>query len=131
MDINAILQMLQANRFETASVLLFVVGFCGMVFNPNLFKKVVSMGFMDSAIFLFLTSAGYVEGRLAPIVMDPSVPASAEVYSNPLPAGLVLTGIVVSVSFTAFSLALTQRLYKRYGSLNIDEIMMQAQKSED
>ena len=54
-----------------------------------------------------------------------------ETYSSPLPAGLVLTGIVVSVSFTAFSLALTQRLYKKYRSLNIDEIMMQAQKSED
>ena len=131
MDINGILQMLHANRFATASVLLFVVGFCGMIFNRNLFKKVVSMGFMDSAIFLFLTSAGYVEGRLAPIVMDPSAPATVEVYSNPLPAGLVLTGIVVSVSFTAFGLALTQRLYKKYGSLNIDEIMMQAQKGED
>ena len=41
------------------------------------------------------------------------------------------TGIVVSVSFTAFGLALTQRLYKKYHSLNIDEIMMQARKSED
>ena len=131
MDTGAMLTMLHANRFATASVLLFVIGLAGMVFNRNLFKKVVSMGFMDSAIFLFLTSSGFVEGRLAPIVMDPSVPASVEVYSNPLPAGLVLTGIVVSVSFTAFGLALTQRLYKKYGSLNIDEIMMRAQKSED
>lgn len=131
MDVSAMLGMLHANRYATASVLLFVVGLAGMVFNRNLFKKVVSMGFMDSAIFLFLTSSGFVEGRLAPIVMDPSVAASAEVYSNPLPAGLVLTGIVVSVSFTAFGLALTQRLYKKYGSLNIDEIMMRAQKSED
>ena len=130
MDISAALQMLHANRYETVSVLLFVVGLAGMVFNRNLFKKVVSMGFMDSAIFLLLTSAGFVEGRLAPIV-DPAVPASAELYTNPLPAGLVLTGIVESVSFTAFGLALTQRLYQRYGSLNIDEIMMQAQKSED
>ena len=131
MELHEILRHLAENRFETASVLLFVVGLAGMLFNRNLFKKVVSMGFMDSAIFLFLTSAGYVEGRMAPIIADPSVPATAEVYSNPLPAGLVLTGIVVSVSFTAFGLALTQRLYKKYHSLNIDEIMMQARKSED
>ena len=131
MELHEILRHLAENRFETASVLLFVVGLAGMLFNRNLFKKVVSMGFMDSAIFLFLTSAGYVEGRMAPIVADPSVPAAAELYSNPLPAGLVLTGIVVSVSFTAFGLALTQRLYKKYHSLNIDEIMMQARKSED
>ena len=131
MELSMLLHNLLDNRFETASVLLFVVGLAGMLFNRNLFKKVVSMGFMDSAIFLFLTSTGYVEGHLAPIITDPSVPATMEVYSSPLPAGLVLTGIVVSVSFTAFSLALTQRLYKKYQSLNIDEIMMQAQKSED
>ena len=131
MELNEILRHLAENRFETASVLLFVVGLAGMLFNRNLFKKVVSMGFMDSAIFLFLTSAGYVEGRMAPIIADPSIPATVEAYSNPLPAGLVLTGIVVSVSFTAFGLALTQRLYKKYHSLNIDEIMMQARKSED
>ena len=131
MHLDELLQRLLENRFETVSVLLFVIGLSGMLFNRNLFKKVVSMGFMDSAIFLFLTSTGYVEGHLAPIITDPSVPATMEVYSSPLPAGLVLTGIVVSVSFTAFSLALTQRLYKKYHSLNIDEIMMQAQKSED
>lgn len=131
MEVSGLLRSLLENRFETASVILFVVGLAGMLFNRNLFKKVVSMGFMDSAIFLFLTSAGYVEGRMAPIITDPSVPATMETYSSPLPAGLVLTGIVVSVSFTAFSLALTQRLYKKYRSLNIDEIMMQAQKRED
>ena len=43
-------------------------------------------------------------------------------YVNPLPAGLVLTGIVVSVSVTAILLALTVRLYRRYHTLNIDEI---------
>ena len=131
MEVSGLLRSLLENRFETASVILFVVGLAGMLFNRNLFKKVVSMGFMDSAIFLFLTSAGYVEGSMAPIITDPSAPATMETYSSPLPAGLVLTGIVVSVSFTAFSLALTQRLYKKYRSLNIDEIMMQAQKSED
>lgn len=131
MHLSEILATLAANRFATASAILFVVGMAGMIFNRNLFKKVVAMGFMDSAVFLFLTSVGFVEGRLAPIVTDPSVPASAEVYSNPLPAGLVLTGIVVSVSFTAFSLALTMRLYKKYHSLDIDKIMMKSQRNED
>ena len=131
MTADELLRHLSENRFAAASVILFVVGLAGMLFNRNLFKKLVSMGFMDSAIFLFLTSAGYVENRLAPIVTDPSVPAVMTRYSNPLPAGLVLTGIVVSVSFTAFGLALTQRLYQKYHSLNIDEIMMQARKSED
>ncbi|MBQ4046176.1 MAG: NADH-quinone oxidoreductase subunit K, partial [Lachnospiraceae bacterium] len=41
---------------------------------------------------------------------------------NPVPAGLVLTGIVVSVSVTAIMLSLTIRLYKRYHTLNLDDI---------
>ena len=50
----------------------------------------------------------------------------AQLYINPVPSGLVLTGIVVAVSSTAFFLALTQRLYVRYYTLNLDEILMLA-----
>ena len=42
----------------------------------------------------------------------------------------MLTGIVVSVSVTAIMLSLTIRLYQRYGSLDIDEILMQYRKEE-
>ena len=62
--------------------------------------------------------------------MPPEGAADASLYVNPIPAGLVLTGIVVSVSVTAVSLALTVRLYKRYHTLNIDEIYMFAQKED-
>ena len=42
--------------------------------------------------------------------------------------GLVLSGIVVSVSVTALMLSLTIRLYRRYGSLDLDEIVFQWRK---
>ena len=45
-----------------------------------------------------------------------------EKYINPVPGGLVLTGIVVSVSTTALMLSLTIRLYRRYHTLDLDEI---------
>ena len=47
---------------------------------------------------------------------------SSDVYINPIPSGLVLTGIVVSVSVSALMLSLTIRLYERYGTLDLDEI---------
>jgi multicomponent Na+:H+ antiporter subunit C len=129
-DMTQFLHWLDVNHFEAASVILFVIGMAGMLFNRNLFKKIISMGFMDSAIYLFLTSTGYVTGRVAPIITN-SDPATRVVYTNPIPTGLVLTGIVVSVSVTAFSLALTMRLYRKYQTLDIDEIMMLARKGED
>ena len=57
--------------------------------------------------------------------------ANAADYINPIPAGLVLTGIVVSVSVTAFSLALIQRLYQKYKTVNFDEIVQLARQKGD
>lgn len=51
-----------------------------------------------------------------------------EAYINPVPSGLVLTGIVVSVSVTAIMLGLTVCLYRRYHSLDLDEILMKVKK---
>ena len=73
-----------------------------------------------SAIYLFLAEKGYIAGRIAPIAIDNS--PHVEDYINPIPSGLVLTGIVVSVSVTALMLSLTIRLYKRYHTLDLDEI---------
>lgn len=118
-------------RMLVTSVILFVIGFAGLVFSWNLIKKIVGLNIMDTAVYLLLTSAGYVNGRVAPIMKDPSVAATAEQYINPVPTGLVLTGIVVSVSVTAFALALTLRLYRIYGTLYLDDILFQAKRGAD
>ena len=81
---------------------------------------------MDSSIYLFLAEKGYIEGRLAPIVVNGI--QDVDTYINPIPSGLVLTGIVVSVSVTALMLSLTVRLYKRYHTLDLDEISARLKK---
>ena len=92
------LQALGNNRIEVAAVILFAVGLTTLLLHKNLLKKIIGLNIMDTAGYLFLTSLGYIEGRLAPIITDGST--DPERYVNPLPAGLVLTGIVVSVSAT-------------------------------
>lgn len=81
---------------------------------------------MDTAVYLFLAEKGYILGRKAPIVVD-GVQTMAS-YINPVPSGLVLTGIVVSVSVTALMLSLTIRLYRRYHTLDLDEISARLKK---
>ena len=105
---------------EVCAVVLFCIGFTTLLMNRNLIKKIIGFSMMDNAIYLFLASYGYISGRKAPIYIEESLDATQ--YVNPLPAGLVLTGIVVSVSVTAIMLALTVRLYRRYHTLDIDEI---------
>ncbi|MCR4655032.1 MAG: cation:proton antiporter subunit C [Lachnospiraceae bacterium] len=116
------------NYGEAVAMLLFVIGFTNLLLQQNLIKKIIGLNIMDSAIYLFLTQKGYITGRIAPIVTDGI--QSAERYVNPIPAGLVLTGIVVSVSVTALMLSLTVKLYQRYHTLNLDEISTRLRKEK-
>ena len=120
---------LLSNYYETAAMILFGIGFTTLFLQPNLIKKVIGLNIMDSAIYLFLAAKGYIEGRLAPIVVNGVTDMNA--YINPIPAGLVLTGIVVSVSVTAIMLALAIRLYKKYHTLDLDKIFMYEKKHHD
>ena len=116
------LERLLTNYEATAAVILFCIGFSTMMLNKNLIKKIIGMDIMDTAVYLLLASLGYVAGRKAPIVVDGV--QSVEAYINPIPAGLVLTGIVVSVSVTALMLSLTVRIYQTYRTLDMDKLYM-------
>jgi len=123
------LNTLLENRFAVVSIILFGIGFANVMIQLNLLKKVVGFNIMDSAVFLLLASQGYINGKAAPIVGEGAVNAS--LYINPIPSGLVLTGIVVSVSITAFSLALIVRIYRQYGTIELDELLDKVKKEED
>lgn len=117
-----------ANYGEAVAVILFGIGFSNLLLQRNLIKKIIGLNIMDTAIYLFLAEKGYIMGRVAPIVVDGV--QEVEAYINPIPSGLVLTGIVVSVSVTAIMLSLTIRLYRRYHTLDLDEISMRLKKEE-
>lgn len=117
------------NSFEAVSMLVFSVGFSMLFLSKNLIKKIIGFNFMDNGIFLFLAAKGYITGRISPIITDGVT--AVENYVNPIPAGLVLTGIVVSVSVTAFLLSLAVRLHGRYGTLNMDELIALSEKEAD
>ncbi len=115
-----------ANYGEMVAMALFVIGFGNLLLQSNLIKKIIGLNIMDTAVYLFLAEKGYISGRVAPIVTDGV--QSVEAYINPVPSGLVLTGIVVSVSVSALMLSLTIRLYQRYHTLDLDEISLQLNK---
>ena len=114
------------NISEAVAMVLFGIGFANLMFQKNLIKKIIGFNIMDTAIYLFLAGKGYISGRMAPIIVNGIQDTSA--YINPIPSGLVLTGIVVSVSVSALMLSLTIRLYQRYHTLDLDEISLQLEK---
>ncbi len=110
-------------------MILFGIGMTMLLLHNNLIKKIMGLNIMDTAVYLFLTAKGYISGRMVPILFEGITDADA--YMNPIPDGLVLTGIVVSVSVSALMLALTIRLYTRYHSQNLDEILLKWRKEEE
>ena len=111
---------------EAVAMILFGIGFSNLLLQRNLIKKIIGLNIMDTATYLFLALKGYIADRKAPVVVDGV--QDVEAYINPIPSGLVLTGIVVSVSVTALMLSLTVRLYKRYHTLDLDEISSRLKK---
>ncbi|MCL2616815.1 MAG: cation:proton antiporter subunit C, partial [Defluviitaleaceae bacterium] len=111
---------LVTNFYAATAMILFGIGFVTLLLQKNLIKKIIGLNIMDTGIFLFLTTKGYITGRSAPIIVDGIVVPG--MYVNPLPSALVMTGMVVAVSITAFALALSLKLYEHYGTLDMDKI---------
>ncbi len=99
---------------------LFAIGIYTILTHSNLFKKVIGINIMEGSTYILFIAAGNIRGGVAPILDmgDPEL-----VYVHPLPQALMLTGIVVSVSVTALSLALIMKLYRFYGTVDAKEIM--------
>ena len=107
-------------------VVLMMIGFYAMLAKRNLVKKLLGLNIFQTAIILMFVSAGVKTGAKIPIldkheVLEHGIQAAQVV--NPLPHVLMLTAIVVSVSVTGVALAILQRIYRRYGSLEEDEIL--------
>ena len=112
-----------------AFVVLFLWGFFIMVTHPNMVKKLIGMYVVQTSILLLLVTIGFKQNATVPILQgsdavlstaDQMTPAE---YTNPLPQVLTLTAIVVQVATLGVSLALVTAIYRKYGSLDEDEIL--------
>lgn len=103
------------------SVIIFCLGCLCILTQHNLLKKVIGINIMQSGIFLFYIALGNIKGGIAPIY-DPNLP-EATLYINPLTSTLILTGIVVGFSVTAFALALIVKLHQFYGTIHAPHII--------
>jgi multicomponent Na+:H+ antiporter subunit C len=107
-------------------VLIFVVGVWGVVAHRNLVKKVVGLSIANSAIIMFFIYQGSLSGTGAPIAVDVTVRPV-----DPVPQALMLTAIVVGICVVALALVIVYRLYKRFGTLDMEEIERSVWKRGD
>lgn len=112
-------------------VLLMMIGLYAMLSKNNLVKKVIGMSIFQTAIIIFYVSIGAKRDATIPIIEhglgheNAHHVINAIEYVNPLPHVLMLTAIVVSVSTLGVALAIILGIYKRYGTVEEDEILEQ------
>ena len=105
-------------------IILMMMGFYGMIAKKNLIKKVIGMNIFQTAIILFFISTAAKRGATIPIVEHGHGEAVHAIeYVNPLPHVLMLTAIVVMVSTLGVALAILIMIYRRYNTLEEDEIL--------
>jgi multicomponent Na+:H+ antiporter subunit C len=109
------------------AIALFIIGLYTVLTHNNVLKKVIGINIMETSVFLFFVSIGMVNQGRAPIL---KIGEDSVVYVNPLPTALILTGIVVAVSITAYSLSLIIQLYREYGTLDLDKMLNTKEDSE-
>ena len=111
------------------AIALFVIGLRIVVTHSNLIKRIMGLNIMGTGVFLFFVAIGNVTGGIPPIINEGQ---SNPVYINPLPSVLILTGIVVVVSMTVYSLSLVIRIYENYNTIDQKELTrMQAEEEND
>lgn len=88
-----------------AAAAIVGLGVWGLVVAVHLLRKLLALNLLGSGIFLLLVT----------------LTADAGGAADPVPQALVLTGLVITVSVTAFALALLDRLARETGDLVLDD----------
>ena len=104
-------------------VILFLWGLYITVTHHNLVKKLIGLYLVQTSVIFFLVTTSAKDGATVPILLPEETVVQPEKYVNPLPHVLTLTAIVVQVATLGVSLALVAGIYKKYDSLDEDEVL--------
>ncbi len=120
--VDAFFAVFQRPQFLTV-VIIFLWGFYIMVTRYNLVKKLIGLYLVQTSVIFFLVSISAKKGATVPVLLSTTEPVQAAIYANPLPHVLTLTAIVVGVATLGVGLALCAAIYRKYGSLDEQEIL--------
>ena len=101
------------------AIWLFIVGLYGIITSRNLIHLVICLSVVQSSTYVALLAAGYRAGGAAPVFYDIPVGTPAV---DPVVQALTLTDVVVEATVMALLLALAVQAFKRFGTLDPDEL---------
>jgi multicomponent Na+:H+ antiporter subunit C len=124
-------EFLVGHYFYWFVFLLMAIGLSGILLKRNLIKKVIGMSIFQVAIILFFVASASKWGATVPI-LDPALGAAdTSKYINPLPHCLMLTAIVVGVATSGVAFALIISIWRRYRTLDENELLDRLKNDPD
>jgi len=102
-----------------AAAWLAVIGLYGMASSRNLIHMVMCMCVFQSSVWLLLITVGFRREATAPVFDDVS-PLMEGI--DPVMQAITITDIVVGAAIIAILLAFSVHIYKRFGTLDPDEL---------
>ena len=112
---------LAAKGIYMLTLLLLALGVAGVIVCNNYMKKLICMNVMQVAVIFFFLCFGQKSPGTIPVALSEAVTAAE--YINPLPHGLMLTAIVVSLGTTGVGLSLLLRIREKYGTIEEDDLL--------
>lgn len=106
-------------------VILFLWGIYIMAAHPNFVKKLIGLYILQTSAIFFLVAFSAKEGATVPVIIEGMAAVDSLIYANPLPHVLTVTAIVVQVATLGVSLALVSAIYRKFGTLDEDEVLEQ------
>ncbi len=101
------------------TLVLFCVGVYALVAKKNLVKKIIGLVIIENAVNLFLILVGFRTGGEAPIL---EAGMEDVLFVDPLPQAMILTSIVIGLGVIALLVAISVRIYEKYGTFDITQI---------
>lgn len=95
------------------ATLLFCLGLYTTITHKNIFKILIGLTLMESAIFLIIINSAFIESASTPILPVESIGV------NPLPHAFTLTAIVIGACNLALGLAFIIKLNRHYKTTDI------------
>ena len=101
------------------AVWICVIGLYGIVTSRDFLHTIICLAVVQSSTYVLLLAIGYRRGAAAPVFID--IPRDTRAV-DPVVQALTLTDVVVGATVTALLLAIAVQAYKRFGTLDPDEL---------
>jgi multicomponent Na+:H+ antiporter subunit C len=103
---------------EILSLVMFFIGFYGLVTSKNAIKSIVFVSILEMAVIIFWVGLGFRIGMVPPV--RHFLERDIAYIADPLPQALMLTAIIIGMSVTAANIVMLITLVRKVKSTDWD-----------